>query len=250
MGTADRIERERQAKRTLILEAARELFVERGYEAVTLREIAQRIEHSTTAVYVHFKDKRDLMEQMVREDFAKFSAALASGPSGGSAIERISQLGEKYVQFALTLPRHYQLLFLTPPPQEAALPSAEEETVGVDGYDLLVQTVRDALAEGAFRPELTDPIAIAQAIWAAVHGLVSLLIVFADAPHFEWRKPEVLVEVLMGSLMRGLRSGAPAEQAEGSSCEAPEPSSASKREQPSSAPRGGRQRRSSAKRLR
>lgn len=213
MGSADRIERERQAKRALILEAARELFVERGYEAVTLREIAQRIEHSTTAVYVHFKDKRDLMEQMVREDFAKFSAALASGAEQGPAIERLGRLGEKYVEFALTLPRHYQLLFLTRPPHEAAAVKGEavkdEEVIGVDGYGLLVQTVREALAEGAFRPELTDPLAISQAIWAAVHGLASLLIVFGEVPHFEWRKPEVLVEVLMGSLMNGLVAAPP-----------------------------------------
>lgn len=213
MGSADRIERERQAKRTLILEAARELFVERGYEAVTLREIAQRIEHSTTAVYVHFKDKRDLMEQMVREDVAKFSAALASGANEGPAIERLGRLGEKYVEFALTLPRHYQLLFLTRPPQDAASVKDEamndEGVIGVDGYGLLVQTVREALAEGAFRPELTDPLAIAQAIWAAVHGLVSLYIVFGEVPHFEWRKPEAVLEVLMGSLMSGLVGGAP-----------------------------------------
>lgn len=204
MATADRIERERQAKRTLILEAARELFLERGYEAVTLREIAQRIEHSTTAVYVHFKDKRDLMEQMVAEDFGKFAAALQAQAEVRPASARLGQLGVAYIQFALTLPRHYQLLFLTPSPADAKDVSSSENEPGFSSYSQLVDTVREAMDEGFFRPELTDPVAVAQAVWAAMHGLVSLLIIMGDVAFFQWRKPEVLVEVLMGSLMRGL----------------------------------------------
>lgn len=204
MSTADRIERERQAKRALILEAARELFLERGYEAVTLREIAQRIEHSTTAVYVHFKDKRDLMEQMVAEDFAVFAAALQTAAEVKPARARLGKLGVAYVEFALRLPRHYQLLFLTPQPADARHNPVDKSTPGIDGFDLLVATVEEAMADGVFRPELRDARAIAQAIWAAVHGLVSLFIILGDVPHFEWRSPETLLEVLMGSLMRGL----------------------------------------------
>ena len=68
MGTSERIERERHAKRALIMDAARELFLERGYDAVTLRQIAERIEHSTTAIYVHFADKFDLAERIVTID--------------------------------------------------------------------------------------------------------------------------------------------------------------------------------------
>ncbi|HRC55302.1 MAG TPA: TetR/AcrR family transcriptional regulator [Kofleriaceae bacterium] len=204
MSTADRIERERQAKRALILEAARELFLERGYEAVTLREIAQRIEHSTTAVYVHFKDKRDLMEQMVAEDFAVFAAALQTAAEVKPARARLGKLGVAYVEFALRLPRHYQLLFLTPQPADARRNPVDRGTPGIDGFDLLVATVEEAMADGVFRPELRDARAIAQAIWAAVHGLVSLFIILGDVPHFEWRSPETLLEVLMGSLMRGL----------------------------------------------
>ncbi|HEY1434684.1 MAG TPA: helix-turn-helix domain-containing protein, partial [Thermoanaerobaculia bacterium] len=50
MGTIERRERERQELRDRILDAARELFVEQGYDAVTMRKIAERIEYSPTAI--------------------------------------------------------------------------------------------------------------------------------------------------------------------------------------------------------
>ena len=58
MGTKERRERERRELRRKILDAARALFVEQGYDAVTMRKIAQAIEYSPTAIYLHFRDKK------------------------------------------------------------------------------------------------------------------------------------------------------------------------------------------------
>jgi AcrR family transcriptional regulator len=215
MGTTDRIERERHAKRTLMLEAARELFLESGYDAVTLRAVAQRIEYSTTAVYVHFKDKRDLIDQMVAEDFAKFTAALHSVEQVQPALLRLQRLGGAYVDFALSLPRHYQLLFLNPPPHDAKALSPAQPPPGLDGFRLLVTTIEECLADGAFRHDLRDAWSIAQVVWAAVHGLVSLLIVMGSLPHFDWRSRAQLMDTLMGSLIRGMmREGGEASASE------------------------------------
>ncbi|MCE9577354.1 MAG: TetR/AcrR family transcriptional regulator [Deltaproteobacteria bacterium] len=204
MSTADRIERERLAKRTRILDAARELFVERGIAAVTLREIAQRIEYSTTAIYVQFKDKQDLVDQMVREDFAAFANALhAAAANVADPIERLGRLGDAYVEYALTLPRHYQLLFMTPLDAASDAPEVHEPT-GIDGYRVLLETVRECIAAGRFRAELRDADGIAQAIWATVHGVVSLLIVMGDTDAFHWRTPAVIADLALGSLVRGL----------------------------------------------
>lgn len=203
MSTADRHERERRAKRALIIDAARELFAERGIEAVTLREVAQRIEHSTTAIYVHFKDKQDLVDQMVRQDFAAFNEALTTAAATLDPLARLGELGDAYVRFALSMPRHYQLLFMTP--AQATAEHAEEDSLqGSEGYTLLHTTVGACIAAGLFRPELTDNDGIAQAIWACVHGLVSLLIVMGDVHQFAWRSPARLVELSLGSMVRGM----------------------------------------------
>jgi len=203
MATSDRIERDRLAKRKRILEAARELFVARGVEAVTLREIAQRIEYSTTAIYVQFKDKQDLLDHMVREDFAAFTAALAAVTSVVDPLERLTRLGDAYVEFAMTMPRHYQLLFMTP----HAAPAPEDvvhDVAGVDGYHLLLRTVTECVTTGRFRPELRDPDGLAQAIWATVHGVVSLLVIMGPEAVFRWRSPATLAELALGSMLRGM----------------------------------------------
>lgn len=206
MSTADRIERERLAKRTLILDAARDLFVERGIEAVTLREIAQRIEYSTTAIYVQFKDKQDLVEQMVREDFGKFANALQRAASVPDAVDRLEKLGHEYINFALTMPRHYQLLFMTPmrKPVAPAPVDVDAPDEGIAGYHLLLHTVEEIMTAGRFRAELTDAQALAQIIWAGVHGLVSLMIVAGHVDDFAWRPHDELTNIWFDSTMRGM----------------------------------------------
>ena len=205
MGTAERIERERQEKRARILDAARELFVEKGVEAVTLREIAQRIEYSTTAIYVQFKDKAALVDAMVAEDFAQFAASLATAAGVVDPVERIGVLQDAYVEFALRMPRHYQLLFLTPPVHTTKAPPPTDATpAGMESYNLLLDTVRECIATQRFREELTDVDAVAQTVWASVHGMVSLQIVLGHYPEFHWAPRKKLERTSYDMLLHGL----------------------------------------------
>jgi AcrR family transcriptional regulator len=203
MGTAERIERERLEKRARILDAARELFVERGVEAVTLREIAQRIEYSTTAIYVHFKDKAALVEAMVQDDFAAFAANLEAAAKIPDPIDRLRVLHESYIEFALTMPRHYTLLFLTVGTKEAAN-RQHTEPAGIEGYRVLHATIDEAIRLRRFRADITDVDATAQIVWASVHGLVSLLIVHGHHGQFRWSSREVLTRASYEMVLRGL----------------------------------------------
>jgi AcrR family transcriptional regulator len=203
MGTADRIEREKIAKRTAILDAARELFLERGVDAVTLREVAQKVEYSTTAIYVHFKDKQDLIAQMVREDFGKFAGALLAMKDIPDPLDRLVALGKAYLGFALSMPRHYTLLFLTPATESFDAKKSDDDA-GIPGFDLLKATVAQLIAQRRFRPEYADANGTALAIWSAVHGLVSLLITKGDHPHFQWGAPEELLRLTTEPMLRGL----------------------------------------------
>ena len=201
MGSADRIERERVEKRTRILDAARALILERGFEAVTLREIAQRIEYSTTAIYVHFKDKADLIKAMLDEDFAKFAEGLERTVSVADPVERLGRLHHAYVDFALAMPHHYRLLFLTP--MVNAHPDKMEPT-GIEGYRTLRATLDECMQAGLLRPALTDVDALAQTVWASVHGLVSLLIVMGEHASFRWRDPATLTRTQLDTILHGI----------------------------------------------
>ena len=202
MGTAERIERERRVKRSRILDAARDLFVERGVEAVTLREIAQRIEYSTTAIYMQFADKAALVEAMVTEDFAAFAAGLEATAAIADPVQRIRAMHVAYVDFALAWPRHYQLLFLTPPATGAG--KHADDPAGIEGYRVLFAAVEECIRTGRFRSAIVDPHATAQVVWASVHGLVSLLIVQGSHAQFRWRSRDVLGRASLDVTLTGL----------------------------------------------
>ena len=77
MGVQERRERERLQTRDKILDAARELFINEGYEGVSMRKVAQKIEYSPTAIYGHFADKEDLFLQLCHSDFQRLAQSFA-----------------------------------------------------------------------------------------------------------------------------------------------------------------------------
>ena len=106
------------------------------------------------------------------------------------------------VNFALTMPRHYQLMFLTPPVPPVA--QKTESPAGIEGYRVLLATVDECIRTGRFRAELTDADAVAQAVWANVHGLVALQIVMRVHPQFHWRPRDVLARTSSDLTLHGL----------------------------------------------
>src|SRR5262247_3242203 len=104
MGIQERREREKQEVRKKILDAARELFAREGYERVTMRRIADAIEYSPTTIYLHFKDKDELVQCLCHEDFSRLLNELSRGPVPKDPVERIRQLGRGYARFGTTYP--------------------------------------------------------------------------------------------------------------------------------------------------
>jgi len=190
MGTAERRERERQEMQILILDAARDLFANEGYEAVTMRKIAEKIEYSPTAIYFHFRDKLSLLRALVDRDFAAFGSALQRIGRVADPVERLRRMGYAYVDFALENPNHYRFLFMTQHPAIASEESAiRRGDPDQDAYAFLRETVAEAIAQRRFRDDLQDPDLVAQLAWGAAHGVVSLHNVKCSNDWMEWRSP-------------------------------------------------------------
>ena len=212
MTVQERRVREKNEVREKILDAARELFVTYGYDGVTMRKVAERIEYSPTAIYLHFADKESLFREVCYQDFHSLSEAFRDLVKIEDPGERLSACGRTYVEFAVANPNHYRLMFMTSHPK--SLKFTEEELAGRgnpndDAYAFLLALVRDSLKAGAFRPELTDPQLIAQTLWAAVHGVASLAIGMDQDQWIEWRPLADRHKAMMDALMSGLmRSGA------------------------------------------
>jgi AcrR family transcriptional regulator len=113
MGLKERRERERAELRGRMLDAARRLFTERGYEHVTMRAIAEAVEYSPAAIYSHFTDKTALFRELCESDFNQFTATFAPLLVISDPIERLLGMGEAYLQFGVAYPEHYKLLFMS-----------------------------------------------------------------------------------------------------------------------------------------
>lgn len=204
MGTSERRERERQKVRAEILDEARKLFAAEGYEAVTMRRIAEAIEYSPTAIYLHFKDKETLVRELCQEDFASLAKVFQRIARDSDPIERLRKIGMAYVDFGLQHPNHYRLMFMTNRPH-----SEEPEKMGKgnpeeDAYAFLVATVADAIEKGLLKPHLKDAHLVAQAAWAGVHGVISLHLAKKDDPWVDWRPPKRTAALVVDSTIAGL----------------------------------------------
>jgi AcrR family transcriptional regulator len=206
MGIQERRVREREELQEKIMDAARALFAEQGYEAVTMRKIAERIEYSPTAIYVHFKDKESLILAICLTDFNTLAQRFQTIGRIADPVERLRSIGRAYADFALKHPNHYRLMFMSPHPSEIHdEPSmAHKGNPEEDAYAFLRMTVVNAMESDRFRPEMKDPDLIAQTLWAGIHGVVSLRIVMANGVWLTWPSEKRSVETMLDSLMQGV----------------------------------------------
>jgi AcrR family transcriptional regulator len=205
MGVKERRERERSETRDKILDAARELFVTEGYEGVSMRKVAEKIEYSPTAIYVHFADKSELFHELCRRDFARLQEVMAS-EMPMDPIDRLRQIGRNYLRFGERFPNHYVFMFMTPHPAHE-LDDEDREIVGnpeVDAYAFLKWAVQEAINAGCFREEVKDAELVSQTLWASVHGVISLNIAKGKDPWVDWRSLHERAQMMLDVTLRGL----------------------------------------------
>jgi AcrR family transcriptional regulator len=198
-----RRERERAETRGKILEAARRMFVQKGYEGTTMRAIAARIGYTPTAIYHHFKDKDALVAELAGLDFRALAQALQQTGTVGDPLERLEKIGAAYVEFALAHPMQYQFLFMTRRPKGSAAGGMQRDP-GEDAYGFLRQTCAAVIATGRLRPEFGDPDELAQMCWGSLHGLVALQIAKGNDPSFQWRDVRQTAAKIRALTTRGI----------------------------------------------
>jgi AcrR family transcriptional regulator len=178
-----------------ILEAAREIFVKEGYDGFSMRILADRIGYSAAATYRHFKSKGEIFQRLADESFS----ALMQASDGVKLIEsedpvnRLKRGMLAYVDFGLQNPDHYRIAFLLHRPDATEAP---KPTPAYAGLKSRVQACIDA---GRFRAENLE--LMAQSLWAAVHGITSLLI---QKPSFPWVARRRLIAQVIDSAVEGL----------------------------------------------
>ncbi len=203
MGTRERREREKTDMRGKILSAARTLFADHGYEEVTMRQIADRIEYSPTAIYHHFANKQELVGCLCDLDFEEFAGHFGEASGIADPIERIRAIGLAYLQFSVRRPHHYRFLFMTVLPPLPAPPPIHYSPER-DAYAMLRTACQEAIDQRRVRPDYTDADQLAQILWASLHGLISLRMVKGDQPWIPWRDLEQSARKAVEMMFHGI----------------------------------------------
>ena len=201
MGTKERRAREKEQLRRQIIAAARELFVNEGYENVSMRKIADKIEYSPTTIYLYFKDKADLLDSVCKETLLDLLNTLELlNRDKSDPVETLKKSGKAYVEFGLKYPQDYRLTFVIRPQFQKGL-GLEEGSVGERVFNYLCAMVSECVRQKAFRE--VDVEITGQALWSAVHGVTLLLI---DFPDFPWTPKDKLIDMVIDTMVDGLKA--------------------------------------------
>jgi AcrR family transcriptional regulator len=187
-------------RRAEILEAAERIFVAHGYEAATIRKIADEVGVSSTALYMHFRDKDQILLEIctgAMNELLEGSRQVSAMPI--DAVARVRLILEGYIRFALTHPNAYRLVFCTSPTVDSIRRQHASMQLGAECVERFASVIREVAAQGRLR--VGDPESVHQVLWSACHGMVTLMIM---KPQFEWKSPEELTEVMLDGLLHGI----------------------------------------------
>jgi AcrR family transcriptional regulator len=157
--------------RERISAVTQELYLERGIEGVSMRKVAERVGVSAPAIYRHFKNKDELLSEIVVQGLRILEEYLRPALEQPKASERLRRMIDGYLEFALAEPKYFDFAFLTPShdinrlADELAKPHAATFRIAID-------VVADCMREGTFAPG--DPLEAGILLWAEAHGLVTL----------------------------------------------------------------------------
>jgi AcrR family transcriptional regulator len=205
MGPKQRRQRERDDTRNRILDAARDLFVSEGYDGVSMRRIADKIEYSPTAIYFHFRDKETLIRELVDHDFLALAQQFGGAAAIADPVERLKATGLAYADFGLNYPNHYRLMFMTPhAPMSLDDRNLQRGNPEEDAYAFLRAIVAEGIAQNRYHPQYNDVDLTSQLVWSGVHGVISLEIAKCNDAWVDWAPIRRRVEAMVNLLVDGL----------------------------------------------
>ena len=185
-------------RRAEILHAAERIFVRDGYQGATIRKIADEVGVSSTALYMHFRDKDDILLEICAGAVGVLLAQnteIAGRPI--DPVTRVRLMLDAYMRFGLENPNTYWLAFCSSVDEI----SASEHAVATDLRERCYERFRSAIADIAEAGRLRGDVDVAaQVLWAACHGLVALRI---GRPNVEWAPDEMLISAMLDSLFQG-----------------------------------------------
>lgn len=173
MGTIERRQREKSQMHDAIVNAAVELFVSEGYENTSIRRIAEKIEYTPGSIYSYFKDKDEILFEIHNRGFKKLFEELRQAQTGTDSLEKLYNMGRRYITFAIENPHYYDLMFIDDSTAKT-IKELEHWECGGQAYGVLRQIMSEVI-EQKLLPKGDVDVA-SYAFWSLVHGIVALVL--------------------------------------------------------------------------
>ena len=160
-------------QRSDIRSHATELYLSGGLEALSMRKLAGRLGVTAPALYRYYASKDEVLRDMVREAYRQSATYIYRALSAATPLERLQRAGEENLDFALTHPRWYEMMYLSPdrfgwsdyPPEVAAHAHAT--------HQFWMDRTRECVDAGYLTAE-ADVRDVGMTMWAHSHGLITI----------------------------------------------------------------------------
>lgn len=175
---AERRGEEKERRRAEILDAAQALYAEKGWDALTVDQVARSARLSRALVYVYFRDKEELLfaigeraMHLLRERFVEAAASQERG------LDQIEAIGRAYMSYAYEFPHYFDFCSRFQSHSVACDAGSNEEACAGAGDEVLgtvVGAIARGIQDGSVRPDVGEPIMLALTLWAFTHGLIQV----------------------------------------------------------------------------
>ena len=199
MGIKERKIREREKLKKEILQAAKELFYSDGFQNVSMRNIAKKIEYSPTTIYNYFNDKNDLLTQIVNEYFNEFFELTKQllEQKQKTPYQTLYQYLFMYINFAIENPEQYKFLSnIFNSPEKVSIGKTNASLV----YKDILELVQLCLEKNIFK--YNDENLITQSLWGILYGITMIQVI---RPNFPWKDKQKLIELTLKVYLEGLQ---------------------------------------------
>ncbi|WPV01976.1 TetR/AcrR family transcriptional regulator [Mucilaginibacter sp. cycad4] len=170
MGIAERKLKEKQEMHQRILNGARKIFLEKGYEQTSMRNIANEIDYSPGSLYFYFKDKSEIFHELHKEGFRLLLSQFKVLEKVADPFERLKAMGRIFIQFAQENKDYYNLMFIVDEPVKMSEDGGFK--IAQEAINQLSSVIKECQRQGKFKDMNTEYFTFM--ILSAVHGICAL----------------------------------------------------------------------------
>lgn len=157
-----------------ILKVSRILLIKNGFSKMSMRKIAKEANVSATSIYLHFKNKDELLLALIETSIAQLADALKKELNpGDDPIRKLEKMADGFIDFALNRPQEYEIIYMVRPEEMPKFPKEKFNQVRKI-YELLAGIIEEGKTRGVL--DVEDSLLSAYTVWAQLHGVASVVI--------------------------------------------------------------------------